>query len=457
MRSHVQTVFFSMILTVASGSPAWAELPADFFDLPQTERLQLLDRANMERDARVTQYGGESAMLYSEGLNLLRLGEIEDGLFKVERAIVLGLPQMSIRDPLEFNDLTHRYVGVAIALTGLQRSPKFFRQLASEHPDNSWAQVTFAFNTLRIEGLTTMGKGLRLINQAFKYDPDNLFARVAKALALSYLPFGFSAAEREWQGLLDDPSVPPALTKVLLAFKRQTYLLHGHQEKPAGLPKHRPGGSFTAKLASVLRGQSLEEYESFVELRSQGQISDALTALEQVLRRELDKPAFPLLFGPYLVALGRDNERGARFFEQLAADYPTSPHALAASGFYTHIHEGGQQLLRGLQIIEDARKQAGQQPEQQFAFDLIHAMHMSSMPGKLSEALREFEEIVPQHRSQVPYAAWVVRGHADFVRRVHGLQPSAFWATYDPWKSYVEEHDERKQGCTLYLEWTFEF
>lgn len=66
-----------------------------------------------------------------------------------------------------------------------------------------------------------------------------------------------------------------------------------------------------------------------------------------------------------------------------------------------------------------------------------------------------FEDLVATYRAEVPYAPWVVRGHMNFVREVHGLQPNTFWSTYDPWKDYVEEQDERFQQCNPWTLWFF--
>ena len=203
----------------------------------------------------------------------------------------------------------------------------------------------------------------------------------------------------------------------------------------------------------MLKERSLDDYKQFLELQSRREKTEALNHIERVLGRELDQPAFPLLFGQYLVALERDNERGARFFEQLATDHPSSPHALAAFGFYTHVARGGQIRRRGLEMIEELQKQAGPQHETRFLLGLAHAMLAETIPGKLDEALHEFEDLVATYRAEVPYAPWVVRGYKNFVREVHGLQPNTFWSTYDPWKDYVEEQDERFQQCDPWAVW----
>lgn len=457
MRSHVISMLLVSFFLFNLETSVWGETSVvDRRTLSPGEMIRALDSRNADRDFRIALRGGPASASYTEGLTLIRNGQIEAGLSKLEQGIVKAV-DLSLRDPLTFNDLTHRYVGVAASLVEFQRMTQFFKQLASDHPTVPLVQATFAFNTLRFEGVQTIGRGLRWIDKAFQIDPGNLFARVAKALTLSNLPFGFAAADREWQRLLDDSTVPPDFTNVLLALRQQTYLLHGHREKAAALPRGVRRGGLAATLTSMLKGQSLDDYKQFLELQRQQNKSEALDHIERVLGREVNLPAFSLLFGQYMVALERDIERGARFFEQLATDYPSSPHALAAYGFYTHGVRGKQILLRGLEMIEELQKQAGPQHEQLFVLGLAHAMIAESTPilGKLDAALHELENLVAEHRAEVPYAPWVVRGHLNWVREVHGIQPNTFWSSYDPWKDYVEEKDERLQQCDPWVICTF--
>jgi|CXWL01.1.fsa_nt_gi hypothetical protein len=453
MRSQVIALLLCLFFLFNAEALVWGETSViDPRTLSQSETIRILDSRNADRDFRIALRGGPAAALYAEGLTLIRHGQIELGLSKLEEGIEKAI-EMSLRDPLTFNDLTHRYGQIAFSRMGFQRPGNFFRQLANNHPNIPLVQATFAFNTLRNEGVHTIGRGLRSIDKAFQIDPGNLFARVAKALTLSYLPFGFAAADREWQRLLDDSTVPPDFMNMLLTFRRQTYLLHGHRERAAALPAGVRRGGLAATLTSMLTEQSLDDHQQFLELQSRHEKTEALNHIERVLGREVDQPAFPLLFGQYMVALERENERGARFFEQLAIDHPSSPHALAAFGFYTHVARGGQIRRRGLEMIEELQKQAGPQHETRFLLGLAHAMLAETIPGKLDEALHEFEDLVATYRAEVPYAPWVVRGHMNFVREVHGLQPNTFWSTYDPWKDYVEEQDERFQQCDPWAVW----
>jgi tetratricopeptide (TPR) repeat protein len=453
MTNYLITSFFSLLFLLITNLSTWAGLPEDFLYLPPDEQIRILDINNRERDARVGLHDSASSLLYAEGLALLRLGQIENGFSKLEQAILKSVPEISTRYPLEFNDLTHRYFGIAYAVYGVKGPTKFFRALGDKYPNDPLVQAAFAFNALRLEGLETMGNGLRVIDKAFQKDPENRFARIAKALTLSWLPFGFHAADREWERLLSDASIPPEYKKMFLLFRRQMYTLHGHREKALAIPKHVPTGEFSAKLGSILGSQSLDDYRSFETLFNEGRKREALDHIERALRREIDKPGFALLFGRYLVGLERDNQRGARFFDRLATAYPSSPHALAAYGFYVHIVSGADMLRQGLEIIEAARKQTLQQPENLFVFDLTKAMHRASIPGQLAAALQDFDSLAPQYRSQVPYAAWVAENHSVFIRKAHGLLPSTLWANYNPWHSYVEEKDERLRGCGIYFSW----
>ena len=443
-----------LLFLLSSSLPALAWPPSNISQLPTYAKIRTLDEINVDRDFRIALRASDYSKAYTEGLLLLRKGQVEDGLSRLEKAIEKALGDSS-NDSLTFNAITHRYMGLATLLTGLQRPARFFRQLANEHPENAWAQATFASTTLRIEGIETMGKGLKLINKALQGNPTNLFVRTTKALALSYLPFGFAAAEREWQRILKDPTLSPGYTSVLMAFQRQMYLMHGHHDKAATIPQTLMASDLTPKITASLQENSLDDFKQFLDLQRQGRVAEALQAIEHVLERELESPVFSHLFGQYLIALGRDNERGARFFERLHANHPSSPHALAAYGFYTQIVDGAKQIQRGLDIIEEAQKQAGQENERHFAFSLNRAVQMASIPGQLNSAIRELSDLVTKYRSQLPYAPWVVRSHIDALREVHGLQHSEYWSTYDPWKDYVEENDEQRQGCIVYLNWNF--